>query len=199
MFEFIQGILKDKEPLKAIVETKDGIGYRVTIPLNTYSQLPLLNTSVLLYLSQVIREDSNTLYGFLLKEERDFFETLITISGIGPKTAVAVIGHMEMQALHHAIQTADLRILSKIPGIGKKTAERLVIEMRDKVKGVHKKDKHPVISGSHDQNLVADAINALLNLGYNTVEAQKAVQIALQEKTNETDLGSLISLSLRKI
>ncbi len=197
MFAFIQGILKEKEPHAAIIET-NGIGYRISIPLNAYSQLPLLESQTFLYLSQVIREDSHTLYGFLSKEERDLFETLITISGIGPKTAVAIIGHMETQALHHAIQTSDLRILSKIPGIGKKTAERLVIELRDKLKGSSKKDKHLPATGA-SQGIVADAINALLNLGYNALEAQKAVKTAMNEKNDETDLGSLISLALRKM
>lgn len=197
MFESIQGILKEKEPLKAILET-GGIGYRISIPLNTYSRLPALNTSVLLYLSQVIREDAHTLYGFISKEERDLFETLITVSGIGPKTAVAIIGHMDMAAFHHAIVSSDIRILSKIPGIGKKTAERLVIEMRDKFKNLQKKEKGPSIAVSSMGPLIADAINALMNLGYNPLDAQKAVQKAKEESAENTDLGTLITIALKK-
>lgn len=198
MFESIKGILKEKEPLKAIVEA-NGIGYRLSIPLNTYSCLPMMDSPVLLYLSQVIREDAHTLYAFLHKEERDLFETLITLSGIGPKTAIAIIGHMDINAFHHAVMSSDIRILSKIPGIGKKTAERLVIEMRDKFKNFHKKDKGPVTSLSSVDSLIADAINALINLGYNPLEAQKAIQSARQETKENPDLGTLITMALKKI
>lgn len=195
MFESIKGILKDKEPLRAIVEVS-GIGYRLTIPLNTYTRLPALESAIHLYLSQVVREDAHTLYAFISKEERDLFEVLITLSGIGPKTAVAIIGHMDMNSFHHAIVSADIRILSKIPGIGKKTAERLVIEMRDKFK--QRKEKGAPSFSSQD-NLLADAVNALMNLGYHPMEAQKAVQAARQEKDSSADLGSLITQALKKI
>lgn len=195
MYESIKGILIDKTPLKAVVEA-GGIGYRFAIPLSTYTRLPALEKPVQLFLSQVIREDSNTIYAFLLKEERDLFEVLITLSGIGPKTALAIIGHMEMGAFQRAISTADVRILSKIPGIGKKTAERLVIEMRDKFKG-GKKDK-PIALSSAD-GIIGDAMNALVHLGYNPLEAQKAVQAVLEEKKDETDLGKVISAALQKI
>jgi len=144
----------------------------------------------------VIREDSNTIYAFLDKQERDLFEILITLSGIGPKTGLAIIGHMELTAFQRAIATADVRLLSKIPGIGKKTAERLVIEMRDKFKGV-KGGKTVSLSSAGD--LIGDAMNALLHLGYNPLEAQKAVQAALETKKDETDLGKIISLALQKI
>src|ERR1051325_4971433 len=97
MYESIKGILKDKDPHRAIIEA-GGIGYRLSIPLSTYTRLPALEQTLQLFLSQVIREDSNTLYAFLSKEDRDLFETLITLSGIGPKTALAIIGHMEMNA-----------------------------------------------------------------------------------------------------
>ena len=195
MYESIKGTLKDKDPLKAIVET-GGIGYRLTIPLSTYTRLPALEKQVQLFLSQVVREDSNTLYAFLLKEERDLFEILITLSGIGPKTALAIIGHMELSAFQRAIATADVRILSKIPGIGKKTAERLVIEMRDKFKG-GKRDKPMALSAA--DGIIGDAMNALLHLGYNPLEAQKAVQAVFEEKKDETDLGKIITAALQKI
>jgi Holliday junction DNA helicase RuvA len=195
MYESIKGILKDKEPLKAILET-GGIAYRLVIPLSTYTHLPLLESHVHLFLSQVVREDAHTLYAFLNKEERDLFEILINISGIGPKTAVAIVGHMEISALHRAIGASDIRLLSKIPGIGKKTAERLVIEMRDKLKGKGKGS--PFLSNS-DGSLISDAVNALLNLGYNPLDAQKAVQAVISEKKEESDLGKIITAALQKI
>lgn len=198
MFDSMKGILKEKEPLKAVVEV-GGIGYRLTIPLNTYTKLPSIDANVHLHLSQVIREDSNTLYAFLEKQERDLFEVLITLSGIGPKTAIGIIGHMDMNALQNAIVAADIRILSKIPGIGKKTAERLVLEMRDKLKTFHRKDKGLPFASSSGDTIHADAVNALMNLGYHPLEAQKAVQAARLDAKDENDLGRLITLSLKKI
>jgi Holliday junction DNA helicase RuvA len=195
MYESIKGILKEKDPLKAVVEA-NGIGYRLTIPLSTYTRLPAPETPVHLHLSQVIREDHHALYAFLVKEERDLFEVLITLSGVGPKTALAIIGHIDLGAFQRAIASADIRILSKIPGIGKKTAERLVIEMRDKLKGFTKKGKSVPLS---DGDLLTDAMNALLNLGYHPMEAQKALNTALTANKDETDLGRLIAAALQKI
>jgi Holliday junction DNA helicase RuvA len=195
MYESIKGILIDKTPQKAVVEA-GGIGYRLAIPLNTYTRLPESDKIVQLFLSQVIREDSNTLYAFYQKEERDLFETLITLSGIGPKTALAIIGHLEIAAFQRAIHSADVQLLSKIPGIGKKTAERLVIEMRDKFKGGKAKG---AVSISSSEGILGDAMNALMHLGYHPIEAQKAVQSALEEKKGETDLGKIITAALQKI
>lgn len=194
MYESIKGILIDKTPQKAVVEV-GGIGYRLTIPLSTYTRLPDFQKNIHLFLSQVVREDSNTLYAFLAKEERDLFETLITLSGIGPKTALAIIGHLEIGAFQRAVATADVRLLSKIPGLGKKTSEKLVIEMRDKFKGA----KGKAVPLAAVDGIVGDAMNALLNLGYNPLEAQKAVQAVLEEKKDETDLGKIITAALQKI
>ena len=196
MYEAIRGTLKEKEPLKAVVEAA-GISYRLAIPLSTYTRLPALETSVHLFLTQVVREDAHILYAFLIKEERDLFETLIGLSGIGPKTAAGIIGHMELGAFHRAIGAADIRILSKLPGIGKKTAERLVIEMRDKVKG--KEKDLPVHLRASGGDLASDAVSALMNLGYNPIDAQKAVQAARQDKKEETDLGRLITAALQRM
>ena len=196
MYESIKGKLIDKLPSKAIVEAF-GIGYRLMIPLSTYTQLPALDSDVRLFLSQVVREDSSTLYAFLAKEERDLFEVLITVSGIGPKTGLALIGHIEMGAFERAISTADVRLLSKVPGIGKKTAERLVIEMRDKFKGGPKGKTAPLVS--KEGGIFGDALNALLNLGYNPLDAQKAVRQALDKKKDESDLGKIITAALQKI
>jgi Holliday junction DNA helicase RuvA len=196
VYEAIRGILKEKEPLKAVVEA-NGISYRLSIPLSTYARLSALETPVHFFLSHVVREDAHTLYGFLFKEERDLFEALIGVSGIGPKTAAAIIGHMEISAFQRAIQKADIQILSKLPGIGKKTAERLVIEMRDKIKG-KTKEASPVFYAV-EGGIVADAINALMHLGYSPFDAQKAVQAAIRNNNEETDLGCLITAALKTI
>lgn len=196
MYESIRGTLKDKNPNQAIVEC-GGLAYRLVTPLSTYTRLPVCETAVSLFLSQVIREDAHTLYAFIQKEERDLFETLLTISGIGPKTAAAIIGHMDVAAFQRAISNSDIRLLSKMPGIGKKTAERLVIEMRDKFKGKSKMAMAPISSGNND--LTSDAINALMNLGYHVMNAQQAVQEAMKTNPEETDLGRIITAALRQI
>lgn len=189
MYEFITGTLRAKDPARAVVET-GGIGYRLSIPLRTYSQLPPLGSPVHLFLSHIVREDSESLYAFLHLEERTLFETLLTISGIGPKTALGIIGHIEIAAFQRAIAAANHTLLSKIPGIGKKTAERLVIEMRDKFK----LKSTPLSAGG----LLGDALSALCNLGYKADHAQKALESALAA-TPDADLGTLITAALQKI
>jgi Holliday junction DNA helicase RuvA len=195
MYEFIRGTLQEKEPLRAIVETQ-GIAYRLAIPLSTYSRLPPIQTPVLLYLSHVVREDAHTLFAFFTKEDRNLFETLIAISGIGPKTAQAIIGHIDLTTFERAIHAADTRLLSKIPGIGKKTAERLVIEMKDKFKP---KKGAPLPGQLVGNDLSFDAVQALMNLGYTPVKAQEAVSSALEENKEETDLARLITSALQNI
>jgi Holliday junction DNA helicase RuvA len=196
VYESIQGKLKEKSPNIAVIEC-GGIGYRLSIPLNTYLRLPALESSMTLYLSLIVREDAHTLYAFFLKEERDLFEVLLTISGIGPKTAAGIIGHMEINAFRQAITTNDTRLLSKVPGIGKKSAERLVMEMRDKFKGKNKLQTSPMVS--QGSGIVSDAINALINLGYNALDASQAVQTAASTNKEETDLGRLITAALHQM
>ncbi len=198
MYESITGTLKEKDPLKAVVEAA-GIGYRLFIPLSTYTRLPHPEAKVHLYLSQVIREDAHSLYAFDVKEDRNLFEILLTVSGIGPKTALAIVGHMENGAFQRAIHTSDIRLLSKLPGIGKKTAERLILDMRDKFKGPSKKDALSLTLAPLEPHLETDAIQALIHLGYNPLDAQKAVAAVRSEEKEEQDLGRFITLALKKI
>lgn len=195
MYESIKGKLVNKTTTKAIVEAY-GIGYRLMVPLSTYTKLPAPESEVFLYLSQIVREDSNILYAFATQEERDLFETIITVSGIGPKTGLGIIGHLEMEAFQQAVSTGDVRLLSKLPGIGKKTAERLIIEMRDKFKG---EKSAPISSVPQTTGILGDAMNALINLGYHPLAAQKAAKKALDEQKEEKDLGKLITSALKKM
>ncbi len=197
MFEYIKGILQEKQPQKAIIET-NGIAYKILIPLSTYAKLPEVNSPLTLYLSHIVREDSQTLYGFYEKSERDLFETLITVSGIGPKTALGMIGHMSLENLQQAIASSNIQMLSKLPGIGKKTAERLILEMKDKIRSNFSTKDLPMSLTLHD-SIVRDAIAALMNLGYNPKDAQNAVEGAKSKNPNETDLGMMITLALRQI
>ena len=186
MYDHIQGILKSKAPLRAVVST-GGIGYKLFIPLNCYTRLPACESPVSFFLSFIVREDVQQLYGFLSEAERDLFEQLLNISGIGPKSAIAIIGHTDITAFQQAIATSNIRLLSSIPGIGKKTAERLIIEMRDRL---------PKLSSGGGSFLI-DASQALMNLGYTPVAAQQAIQKTLKAHPEERDLGRLITLSLQ--
>jgi Holliday junction DNA helicase RuvA len=197
VYEYIKGTLVDKDIQKAIVET-GGIGYRLAIPLSTYTRLPALKTPIELFLSHIVREDTEPLYAFLTREERDLFELVITVSGIGPKTGLAIIGHVDIATFQRAIAGSDIRLLSKVPGIGKKTAERLIIEMRDKFKGKGK-SALPSMPASFDGGVVSDAFSALVNLGYAPNEAQKAITSVMTGKKEDPDLGTLITAALREI
>lgn len=194
MFEFIAGKLASASPHKAVLDV-GGVGYRVVISLSTFSKLPKEGESLAFFLSFVVREDAHTLYGFLTEQERDFFEKLTQISGVGPKTGLALLGHLELKDLEQAFYEGNTSLLSKVPGIGKKTAERLVIEMRDKVK---KLSLTPASFPSQESaGVVGDAISALIHLGYNPLEAQKAVRKAAEGAKEEPNLSFLITASLR--
>lgn len=198
MYEYVKGTLIETTPSKAVVEVH-GLGFSLLIPFNNFSKFPALGASVTLYTSYVVREDSQRLYGFLTRSQRDLFESLIEVSGIGPKTGLSLVGHMEINELQAAISQGNVQLICKIPGIGKKTAERLIVEMRDKVKkGLDKSLGHP-LEQEGELGVVADAISALINLGYNTAQAQKAIKSALEKTKGEPELAKLITSALRSI
>lgn len=196
MIEYIKGILSYSTPVKTILEV-GGIGYKIHIPLNNYSKLPPIGNEVCLFISSVIREDSHKYFGFLSAEERDLFETLTDVSGIGPKTALALLGHLEASDLQLAISQSDLSSICKVPGIGKKTAERLIVEMRDRFQA--NAIGTPVSSSKSEPTIIGDALRALINLGYQPLQAQKAVKAVIEEQKTEPDLGKLITFALRKL
>ena len=200
MYEYIKGQLIEATPSKATLESQD-IGYSLLIPFNNFSKFPALGTTVTLYTSFVVREDSQRLYGFLTSHQRDLFESLIEVSGIGPKTGLALVGHMELQELQAAISQGNTQLICKIPGIGKKTAERLIVEMRDKIKkGMGKTlSESSLPSSTQETGVIADAISALINLGYNNAQAQKAIKSALSKTQEEPQLAQLITSALRHI
>ena len=197
MFEYICGKLVAVHPHKAVIDV-GGIGYAILIALNTYARLPKIGQEIVLYLFSVIREEAHLLYGFLTQGERDLCEKFTLVSGIGPKTALALIGHLEITDLQTAIVQGNVALLSKIPGIGKKTAERIVLELRDKLT---KDNLSPLslLDPGGSKGVISDAVRALVNLGYPPIQAQKAVQKSLGEETKEPELSRLITLALRCI
>lgn len=201
MYAFIKGTLFEAIPGVAVVEA-GGIGYRICIPGNVFNNLPQFGSQVFLHTSVVIREISQTIYGFLSPTERDIFETLMGVSGIGPKIALSVIGHLSVHDLQRAISQGDIAAISKVPGIGKKTAERLIIELRDKLTSIFPRDISELATvqlSDPNARKVQDAMSALINLGYNQQTAQKAIKKSLKDTSEESDLATLITTALKNI
>jgi Holliday junction DNA helicase RuvA len=169
MIAHLRGRLIAKEPNRAIVEAAGGVGYEVVISVPTYSELPLVGGEVSLHVHTHVREDALALFGFLKPAEKQLFEKLIGVSGIGPKLAITVLSGMSTEFLVAAIRGNDLAALTRIPGIGKKTAERMVLELRDKLQAL------PAAAAAAASVVEEDVLSALLNLGYQQVAAEKAV------------------------
>jgi Holliday junction DNA helicase RuvA len=166
----IHGKLAEKRPPQIVVDVQ-GIGYEIDVPMSTFYHLPAAGVEVSLYTHMVVREDAHQLYGFATEAERHAFRQLLKISGVGARTALSVLSGLSVSDLRSAITTQDSARLTKIPGIGKKTAERLLLELRDKLDG------GPVTTAtSNDDAQVSDITNALLALGYNEREAAWAVK-----------------------
>src|SRR6266567_1632166 len=172
MIAHLRGTLLAKHPNQAVVET-GGIGYDVTISVPTFSDLPGLGSNVALHIHTHVREDVIALYGFLRPEEKQLFEKLITVSGIGPKLAITILSGMAADDMVKAIRGNDVVRLTKIPGVGRKTAERMVLELRDKLPPAGTDQVHVVPSLSATQE---DVLSALVNLGYQRVMAEKALR-----------------------
>lgn len=182
MITSIQGVLSAATPLHATIEL-NGFGYEVNIPLTTAEKLPAPGATVKLHTLVIYREDAQTLYGFASAEERDFFRLMIeNVTGVGPKGALGIMSRLSLPALEGAIRAGDVGTLSKVPGIGKKTAERLVVELRAKL-GAAATSSVP-LSGSEEPSAPAassahrDAVAALIALGYKAVEADQSVRHA---------------------
>jgi holliday junction DNA helicase RuvA len=174
MIAHLRGKLLAKHPNQAIVETA-GVGYDVTISVPTFSDLPATGTEIALHIHTHVREDVIALYGFLRSSEKVLFEKLITVSGIGPKLAITILSGMAADEMVGAIRGNDVARLTRIPGIGKKTAERMVLELRDKLPeaGQAATPSVPAMSATEE-----DVVSALVNLGYQRAAAEKALAAA---------------------
>lgn len=165
----LTGKLIEKRPPTVVLEVQ-GVGYEVDVPMSTFYQLPATNDTVMLYIHMVVREDAHLLFGFATDEERQVFRQLLRISGVGARTALAVLSGLSVSELFQAVSTQDGVRLTRIPGIGKKTAERLLLELRDKLAA----GAATAVVGSAAATR-SDAVNALLALGYNEKEAVAAL------------------------
>ncbi len=174
MIAQLRGTLADKRPNQVLVDV-NGVGYLVHIPLSTFYGLGDLRGEVTLLVHTHLREDVIALYGFLTAREKQFFELLISASGVGPVLALKILSGMSVDELVPAIRRGDLAQLTRIPGVGKKTAERMVVELRDKLAALEAAEEARAESSGRT-GLAADVVSALLNLGYDRRSAEKAVE-----------------------
>ena len=198
MIAYLRGRVVDKQPNRVIIDIQ-GVGYDVHVPLSTFYEIGEEGSEASLHVYTHVREDALQLYGFLTTLERQLFERLITISGIGPKLAIAALSGMDPRELLLAVQRADVARLTSIPGVGKKTAERIVLELKDRLAQL-------VISTAADapqaptgpDRLRADVLSALQNLGYHRPQAEKAIESAVTSMTDPTFEDALKS-ALREL
>ena len=174
----LRGRLTDKRPNQVLVDV-GGVGYLVQVPLSTYAALGELHTEVTLLIHTHVREDALSLYGFLSSREKHFFEMLLSASGVGPSLALKILSGMSVEELVPAIRGGDLARLTKIPGVGRKTAERIVVELKDKLDAVTVEVERP--AASSPAGIEADVVSALVNLGYEVRAAEGAVAEARRE------------------
>ena len=176
MIAHLRGKLLAKHPNQAIVETA-GVGYDVTISVPTFSELPAPGSEVALHIHTHVREDALALYGFLRAPEKVLFEKLITVSGIGPKLAITILSGMPADEMVGAIRGNDVARLTRIPGIGKKTAERMVLELRDKLPPAM---TSTATAAAPVSAMEEDVLSALVNLGYQRAAAEKALELSVK-------------------
>ncbi len=188
------GLLLEKLPPLVLIDVQ-GVGYEINVPMSTFYNLPAMGEKVTLHTHLVVREDMHLLFGFASEKERQAFRQLVKISGVGTRTALALLSGLSVVDLHHSVATQDTDRLVKIPGIGKKTAERLLLELRDKLKlEAIDSDQMPSSPNSND-----DILNALLSLGYNDREANWAIkQIPANMGVSDGIRQALKSLSKEK-
>jgi Holliday junction DNA helicase RuvA len=174
----LRGQLAEKRPNQVLVDV-GGVGYLVQVPLSTYAVLGELHTEVTLLIHTHVREDALALYGFVSAREKHFFEMLLSASGVGPTLALKILSGMSVEELVPAIRGSDLARLTRIPGVGRKTAERMVVELKDKLEAVAVESEKP--ASSSPAGIEADVISALVNLGYEGRAAETAVGEAKRE------------------
>jgi holliday junction DNA helicase RuvA len=195
MIAHLRGRLFSKQPGQAIVEA-GGVGYDVTISVPTFTALPKEGGDVALYVYTHVREDTLALYGFLDRNEKRLFERLITVSGVGPKLAITILSGLNPERTVEAIRAQDHAMLTRIPGVGKKLAERLVVELKDKLEdlAIAAPAARPLAPAAED------VLSALVNLGYQRPAAQKAIETAIEKnKAAGEDFDELFRAALKVI
>lgn len=202
MIATLQGVVVESSPLHTVIEA-GGVGYELAIPITTAERLPAAGGEIRLYVHAVYREDSAALYGFYEREDRDLFRILLDkVSGVGPRIALNVLSRLPPENLRQAVAANDVAAISRCPGIGKKTAERLIIELRDKLgpsESHHPASGSPPTGASSTTDaLIQDGMAALVALGYRAAEAEKAVRRVLKNEGSAMPVETLIRKALQK-
>lgn len=202
MIARLKGTLIHKQPTSIIVEVQ-GVGYEVRIPLSTYYELGDVGTTVTLMIYTYVREDALQLYGFRTQREKDLFLQLITVGGIGPKLAITILSGLSVDDLIMAIRTNALARIASIPGIGKKTAERLIVELRDKLAAFSTAEAEAAYQKAAAAEaavaaLREDVVSALINLGYSRSVAEQAVAATLAVETDHS-MERILKQSLKRL
>lgn len=195
----LQGIIVEKSAPELLIDVQ-GVAYELQAPMSTFAVLGGLNDSTTLYTHLAIREDAHQLYGFADKSERTLFRTLIKVSGVGPKLALAILSGMEASAFANCVHNQDITALTKLPGVGKKTAERLVVEMKDRLKewlapaDMFQPSGQATNAGPSSEQLLADAESALVALGY---KPQDATKMLMKVSAECSSAEEMIRLALK--
>ncbi|WP_455244918.1 Holliday junction branch migration protein RuvA [Petrachloros mirabilis] len=199
MIALLTGRLAFKAPTHLALDVQ-GVGYEVFIPLSTYYSLPNIDELTTLSIHTHVREDAIQLFGFLTRQEKDAFLLLTAVSGIGPKSALGILSALPVLDLVSAVQSGDVEKLESVPGIGKKTAGRIVLELKEKVIRLHPGSSHVTETKSGGQEAtVDDALSALTNLGYRAQDAKEALKRVVQAKPGSVTLQELIRESLKQL
>ena len=197
MIAYLEGKLVEKTPTRLIVEVS-GVGYAVDIPVSTYSNLAETGETVRVLTCQQVREDELKLYGFSTKPEKDLFELLINVNGVGPKMALSILSCIPVAEFQRSVLQEDLDILTAISGVGKKTAQRLIVELKEKLSKMdlgqrrELRDKEPAFAPAHEE-----AVLALVSLGYTKPDAKKALEAVVVEIKEPLPVEELIKRALK--
>lgn len=198
MIAYVSGTLAEKKPTEVIVEA-GGVGYRLAIPASSYDKLPPVGQPTKLLATQIIREDAHLLFGFATDAERSVFEAMIAASGVGPKIALAALSAMNPSELRDTVVAGDAAMLTRIPGVGKKLADRLVVELRDRLARLDGLEAGGVLGGDTAVSQArADARSGLEALGLARAEAEKRLRLVLREHPGVQSAEELIRLALRQ-
>jgi Holliday junction DNA helicase RuvA len=195
---FLHGVILDKQPPALLLDVQ-GVGYEVEAPMTTFYDLPAVGEKVALYTHLAVREDAHTLYGFIKASDRSLFRALIKVNGVGAKLALTILSGMPADDFVACVQAGDTAALVKLPGVGKKTAERLVVEMRDKVAGWSGKATAAGTAATQPDvaNPVEEAVSALMALGYKASEASRLVRaVDTRDRTTEDIIRAALQASV---
>ncbi len=196
MIAYVKGVLSEKEPTRVVVEAF-GLGYEILIPISTFDRLPKPGETVKLLTNHCVREDDEILFGFATEAEKEMFGKLTSVSGVGPKIALAILSGSSIAELSLAIASGNAKRISAIKGVGKKTSEKICVELKDKVSMLDAKSLAAgVASGGPDKSFVRDAILALGALGFNEESANKMVSQVLAANPDVSDVETIIRKAL---